>query len=138
VRKATLGELDPIMTAMYKWSMVATGAHVKFWDPDAVRSYVRESIIDGRVRFVGGYMVMFDTGSDWFTNAVFLIEKIVLKVYEHDKTATAQDAANSIPLLAHEYGVAASFAGDTQNGYMTAKYQSAGFSVLGVQLIKEN
>ena len=137
MRDATLGEMDPIMTALRKWEMKSTAVHTKLLHLDTARENIRRAIKERRVKFVGGYMVMFDIGADWFTNREVLIEQFIMKVYEHDTSMSAQDAVNALAIVAQDYGVPAIFAGDTQTGHMISKYQTAGFQVLGVQLVKE-
>jgi hypothetical protein len=91
--------------------------------------------VQGRAWIVDGYLVLYDIGADWYSKKPYLIEQLILKVYDTD--APVENAIAFLELRAKAHGCVMVAAGDTQVGYMTPKYQAAGYSVLGTQLYKE-
>jgi hypothetical protein len=101
----------------------------------AMQYILGQATYEGRAWIADGYLVLYDIGSDWYTDKVYLIEQLILKVYKTDEPVTT--AIAFLEQRARLHGCVMVAAGDTQVGYMTPKYQAAGYSVLGTQLYKE-
>jgi hypothetical protein len=139
VRNASAADMLPIRRALADLQKISPAPWMKLTDlPTAMGNIARQSR-EGTVKFFGGYMVMFEIGSTWFTPKRCLLEQIVLKVYPWDKTFTIEQVVHAgLDQLASHYGCEATVVGDTQIGLMTPLYTAAGFVPIGTQLFKEN
>jgi hypothetical protein len=135
MRRGTRADYGPTMAALIRLQERAQGrgqmAHASV--PAAAYS-VELAIAEGRLRFVDGYAIMFDVGREWYSFDLYLIEQIIIKVYDTD--APVEVAIDALDIIAAEYGCKAIAAGDTQVGYMTPKYINKGYAILGTQLFK--
>lgn len=130
-------ELDvfAIMRALLAMLPKSPAPQMKYANPDAAERSVRRAIAEGRAFIAFGFFIMVDVGSDWYTDETYLIEQIILRVYD---TADKVGAAVScLDLIAAKFGCVLTVVGDTQVGYMTPHYTRAGYSPLGTQLVKE-
>lgn len=138
MRIANLGDIGAIMSRLISMLETSPAPQMKYADPAIAECYVRQAIHEQRVWFKGGYMVMVDVGSDWYSNEEYLIEQIILKVYPDDKTATVHDAVAILDVLRKKFKCVMTIAGDTQIGYMVPVYEAAGYTYAGAQLVKES
>lgn len=136
LRDATPGDVPAVMQALMKMLATSPAKQMRRATPIAAELGVRDAIHRGRAYFVGGYFVMFDVTKTWYSDDLFLVEDLILKVYD-DPNVKVRDAVRSLSAVAKLYGCVAVGAGDTQIGYMTPRYIQEGFSVLGTQLYKE-
>lgn len=136
MRQALMGDMHAIGWAIAGMCTNSPARQMRHIDIPTARKYIEQAITEGRCVFRGGYMILFDVGSDWYSNTKVLIEQLILKVYPDNKEATVDDAIATLDLLKETYGCAAVIVGDTQIGYMTPRYQAAGYQVLGTQLMK--
>jgi len=126
------------MGALVRMLSYSPAPHMRFAEEAAAEANVRERILTGvGVRFVGGYAILYDVGSPWYSSRRYLIEDMILKVYPDDRTARVADAIAALETLRVEHGCDAIAAGDTQVGKMAPLYHDAGFQTIGVQLFKE-
>jgi hypothetical protein len=138
LRIANLGDMDHIMSCLVALLSKSPAPQMKYADTAVARQYIKRAVYEQRVWFVGGYMLMVDVGSDWYSAEPYLIEQIILKVYPEDKTATVHDAVASLDVLRKKFNCVMTVVGDTQIGYMVDIYKAAGYKHAGVQLVKEN
>lgn len=138
LRPATLADHAVIMDALLKMLDKSPAPQMKYADENTARAHLYTAIRDGMVWFVGGYMIMVDVGSDWYSNRKYLIEQMILKAYPFNKAATVRDAIAALDTLREHYGCVLTAVGDTQIGMMTPLYLEAGYLPVGTQLIKEN
>lgn len=138
MRAATQGDVGSIMTALLVMLAKSPAPQMRYAEPTVAKLSVRRAISEGRGFFFGGYFVMVDVGSDWYTLYTYMIEQIILKVYPGDKSRSLQYVINEgLPKLAEHFNAHATVVGDTQIGYMTPLYHAAGYKTLGTQLMKE-
>jgi hypothetical protein len=137
MRQAVLGDVGPIMTALLAMLAKSPAPQMRYAEPSTAAWSVRFAIKEGRGFVLGGYFIMVDIGSDWYTPACYLIEQIILKIDPADKTATVRDCIAALDKIADIFGCSAIAVGDTQVGYMTPLYHAAGYTTLGTQLMKE-
>lgn len=104
-------------------------------DIHAAMNHITTRMIAHRAWIVDGYLVMFDIGAPWHSNARYLIEELILKIQVTDRPVTV--AIDALSEFARRHNCTAVVAGDTQIGYMAPKYLAAGFVTLGTQHFKE-
>ncbi len=139
MRKAAISDLLPIHKGLDYLKRTSQAPWMGITDTTVAMKYIAQAIIDGRVWFFGGYMVMVDTGSPWYTTKLCLLEELVMNVYRGDISFTIEQVALAgLDQLASHYGCEATVVGDTQRGLMTPLYIAAGFVPIGTQLFKEN
>lgn len=97
--------------------------------------HITSRMLMARAWVVHGYLVMFDIGAPWHSNARYLIEELILKIQITDRPVTV--AIDALSELARLHNCQAVISGDTQIGYMAPKYLAAGFVTLGTQHYKE-
>ncbi len=124
------------MAALLALKAKSPAHQMRITEPMAAELGIRDAIHTGRAYFIGGYFVMYDVGKPWYSDQRLLIEDIILKVYK-DSSVSVQDAIASLTTLAKLKGCAAVVSGDTQVGYMSPHYVSAGFVYIGNQFFKE-
>lgn len=137
MRLATQHDVASIMRPLIAMLAKSPAPQMKFATPIAAEIGVRNAIHEGRGFIFGGYYVMVDVGSDWYTDKVYLIEQIILKIDPEDKSFNVQQIVFLLDTLRERFKADAIVVGDTQIGYMTPIYQAAGYTMLGTQLIKE-
>lgn len=138
LRRGTLADHAVIMHALLKLLEKSPAPQMKYADESTARAYLYDAIRDGRLWFVGGYMILVDVGSDWYSNRKYLIEQMILKVYPNHPDTTVHDAIAALDTLQEHYGCVMTVVGDTQIGMMTPHYIEAGYTPIGTQLIKEH
>lgn len=84
---------------------------------------------------MGDYLILFDVGCDWYGCMPYLIEQLILRVYDAG-SCRVEVAIAALDALAAEHGCVAIASGDTQRGKMVPLYHAAGFVTLGTQLLK--
>lgn len=127
------------MAALLAMLPKSPAPQMRYAEPKVAEAGVRRALAEGRGYFFGGYFVMVDVGSDWYTNATFLIEQIILKVYPDNRSwAVSAIVGEGLSLLAEHFKADAIVVGDTQIDYMRPIYHTAGYKTLGTQLMKEN
>lgn len=95
---------------------------------------VRDYIHREQAVIHAGFFIMVDIGKEWFSDKLFLFEKLVLKL---DAAADPAEAVKALEGLALVNGCGAVVAGDALAGKMTPFYEQAGWSHLGTTLTKE-
>jgi hypothetical protein len=133
----TLDDVPAIMTALLALQQYSPAFQMRYADPVTAEAYLRQAIGEGRGWRAGGYFVMVDPGSDWYSPTRYLIEQIILKVWPDDKSWHLDTVVRlGLPFLKDYYGCEAIVVGDTQIGYMTQVYLRHGYTALGTQLMK--
>lgn len=135
MRHARFGDVSPVMGALIRMLDKSPAPQMQYAHPAAAEASICWAIKERRAYIVHGYFVMVDVGSDWYTFNKYLIEQIIIKVYDTHLPVTA--AIECLDAIAREHGCEAIAVGDTQVGYMTPLYQAAGYKTIGTQLIKE-
>lgn len=136
MRKAEKLDLDVVMQKLKAMLDYSPAPQMRYADYHVAMASVVRAMREGRAYICNGYFIMVDVGSDWYTDRRYLIEQIILKVY--DAPHTVASAIAGLEEIAKEHGCHAIAVGDTQVGYMTPLYQAAGFTTIGTQLIKES
>lgn len=124
-----------IKVALLNMLAKSTAPQMKHADINTALFYIRLASSTQKAWLVDGYLVLYDVGSDWYSDKTYLIEQLILRVYKTE--APVEVAINFLAERAKFHGCVMVAAGDTQCGIMTPKYQAAGYSVLGTQLYKE-
>lgn len=139
MRLATPQDVPAIMKACLAMLAYSPAFQMKFAEPVEAELGIRDAIHNERAFFFGGYFVMVDHGSDWYTSKRYLIEQLILKVAPDDKSWHVDEIVNQgLDNLATRFKCHAVAAGDTQIGRMTPLYHAAGYVTLGTQLMKES
>jgi hypothetical protein len=135
VMRLTAGsDLEFVRSALARLQAKSPAAQMKYTDLDTAMLHIEGNYLH-RSRVVGGYFILFDIGSPWYSKERFLIEDIILRIYPTEFPVTV--AIDALSTLATMNNCTAVMAGDTQIGHMVPLYQAAGFVTLGTQLIKE-
>lgn len=138
MRRAELADLPAIRAGLAALLEKSPARQMKFASLDKAMASITTALAESRAWIMGGYFILVDVGSDWYTSAEFLIEQLILKIDPSDKSCTVQYVATEgLSAIAAHFGVQAIIVGDTQIGYMTPIYHAAGFTTLGTQLMKE-
>lgn len=135
MRPATQGDCIEAINALVAMRAKNPNRQMKYADPDTALAYMKHAAASGNAVVVEGYFIMYAVTPAWFSIEPFLIEELIIRIYPSDRPVEVAIAAlDELKVL---FGCVAIVAGDTQVGYMTPKYQAAGFQHLGSQLIKE-
>lgn len=134
-RKADNQDRAAIQAAMLHWYTKSHAYQMPDTDWAEVMCHVAARIHDGKGYFSHGYFIMVDIGKPWFANKLYLIEEIILKVY--DTYEPVRLAIADLDKIAKEHGCTRVVTGDTQTGYMDRWYKEAGFAHMGNQFYKE-
>jgi hypothetical protein len=98
-------------------------------------THVEDRIKEGKVLIAYGCMIMFDTGTDWFSYEKGMFEEMFMSMnYKH-----GHDIPKAIDFLiryAENIGCKYIAVGDTQIGLMAPYYMNSGFSPSGSQLYR--
>lgn len=135
MRPAASLDVFPVMYALDAFLAKSPAPQMKYANRAVAERSVRRAIKQGRAFISNGFFLMVDVGSDWYSDQRYLIEQIILRVYD-----TPHKVASVIPdldKLAEQFDCVLTVVGDTQIGYMTPHYTRAGYSTLGTQLVKE-
>lgn len=136
MRKAELFDLPAIKAALQAMLDKSPAPQMKYADIDvALAHLIYNAIPDCQAWVADGYLILVSVGRPWYSGQDFLVEDLILKIGESERGVVA--AIEGLESLAHRLGVPFLAVGDTQIGYMTPKYEAAGFKVLGTQLYKE-
>lgn len=136
MRRADLFDLPVIKDALLAMLAKSPAPQMKYGDIDIALNYlIYDAIPDGHAWVADGYLILVSKGRPWYSAEEFLIEDLILKIGESERGVAA--AIEALEVLAERFGVPLLAVGDTQIGYMTPKYEAAGFKVLGTQLYKE-
>lgn len=117
----------------------------RYGDPERASWNIRQLSMQGTVRgfYMGERLVgllAFDVFQDWWTNASFLLEVMVLKLYDDRESAgVARSATRLMERLAHEYDASAIVAGCMfmkDPTIVTNSYKGAGFDVSIPQYVR--
>lgn len=135
MRPAATLDVAPVMAKLLAMLARSPAPQMKYADPIVAERSVRRAIKQGRAFICCGFFIMVDVGCDWYSEHSYLIEQIILRVY--DTGAPVTRAIDALDEIAAELGCVAIAVGDTQVGYMTPFYQLAGYKTLGTQLMKE-
>lgn len=135
MRTATLEDCVDAIDALIAMKAKNPNKQMQWSEPSVAFAYMRKQAEDGNAVVVDGYFIMYSVTPIWFTTVPFLVEELIIRIQPTDKPVEVAIAA--LDRLKEMFGCVAIVAGDAQIGYMTPKYQAAGFQHLGTQLIKE-
>ncbi len=96
------------------------------------------SIAEGHVKavIVAGYVIVYDTGCVWYSDAIFLFEEMVLRL--GDAPGPVADVPALLQALAHLYGCAGVIAGNAiHRKGLTRVYEKAGYVPVATRFYKE-
>lgn len=136
MRKAQPLDMVPVFDKLLALLDKSPAPQMQYADAGAAWVSLENAIAEGRAYIAHGYFVMVEVGRDWYTYKTYLIEQIILKVY--DTHLPVSEAIACLDAIAREHGCEAIAVGDTQVGYMTPLYQAAGYKTIGTQLMKES
>lgn len=130
-------ELQEVWEALLKMKEKAAGRNqMKFVDLGTAHTSLAAAYQEQRIVMVGGYAIMFQVGSPWYSDKKYLIEDIILKVYDWTPYHVSLPIAALYDLAAARDCVCVA-TGDTQVGYLDKHYLGAGYVRLGSQFFKE-
>lgn len=129
-----------VTEAAAKYALRSTAPHMAIlnldvlWDNIVLRAYKGRGV----TRF-GAYVVLWDVARPFWSKERVLIEDLVIRVFDDDKSVTLQEVLTlHLPKIAEANGLKWIFTGDTQAlGYMGEQYTKAGYTNLGSQFCKE-
>lgn len=136
MRHAERFDIEPVMGKLLDMLKYSPAPQMQYADVGAAMVSLVNAIETGRAYIAHGYFIMVDVGCDWYSDKPYLIEQIIIKVY--DTHLPVKLAIDALDVIAREHRCHAIAVGDTQVGYMTPLYQAAGFNTIGTQLIKES
>jgi hypothetical protein len=135
MRPATPSDVPAIVQALKAMLVYSPAPQMKHADIMAAELGVRDAVHEERAVIVGDFFIMYDMAKPWFSNKKFLIEDIVLRISREHGTQV-KEAVAALDALRVKHGCDGVIVGDTQIGYMQHHYVKAGYTVLGVQLLK--
>lgn len=135
LRKAHHLDKWEILKSMRKWYAKSPAPQMKDVNWVEVELHVSHRIHTGHGYFSHGYFIMVDVGKPWWAAEKFLIEEIIIQVY--DTYEPVRLAVADLDSIAKEHGCRRIATGDTQVGLMDRWYREAGFVLLGKQFYKE-
>lgn len=135
MRAAVQGDCIEAINALVAMRVKNPHRQMKYADPDTALDYMLHAAASGNAVVVEGFFIMYAVTPAWFSKENFLIEELIIRIYP--SLSPVEVAIAALDELKAMFGCVAIVAGDTQVGYMTPKYQAAGFVHLGSQLIKE-
>lgn len=138
MKHATNQDVARIMVALHALWAKSNATHMGMVDPMAAELSVRHAVHQGRGWLIGPYFVMVDHGQDWYSSKKFLMEQIIIRIEADDPQHRwiVEDVIERLPELRDAYGCDAIVVGDSQIGMMVPKYLAAGYTKVGVQLMK--
>jgi hypothetical protein len=136
VRDADLVDKAELLSAIERWLQKTPAVHMKHLQLDAVSRSLDERIATHGFTMVGDFAVLWDYGSNWYSDSLWLFEDAVIRV-SRDYGNSVDEAVSFLQLKAHELGCVGVVSGDTQVGTMTAVYKRNGFTDIGSQMYKE-
>ena len=107
---------------------------MKLADIDTAMAYYQKAKLAGDATFVGSFLLLSSIGCPWYTKYPVLIEDLILRIYPGKDEV--EHVIEALDWIAESCGCHAIAVGDTQIGYMTPKYEAAGYQRLGTQLFK--
>lgn len=128
-------DIEPIVERLLAMRVKNPNNHMRYTEESMVRASLAGAIAQGKAVMHNGFLILFDVGSPWYTTQKFLIEELILRVYDSD--AHVSTAIQQLERLREEHGCVAIAAGDTQVGYMAQHYEAEGYRRIGYQYMKD-
>lgn len=135
LKAALRADLDAIRRKLAWMKANSPAPQMKFADIEVAMGHIESARDRNRLVMYEGYAILFDVGRPWYSNDLYLIEELILRVYPTKVPVTR--AIEQLEVLALLYECKMIGAGDTQIGMMTPHYQLCGYKTLGTQLVKD-
>lgn len=102
--------------------------------------HIKESAKIGRAVLVGPYLLVYDLGSLWGSDSLFLIEELVLRITPVNRSRLSEEEGPQIIVdtlrrIARKHNADAIVTGDIFSGIMGEVYTQAGFTKIGSQFL---
>jgi hypothetical protein len=129
----------PLMRAVHRLHAMTRAVHMTHVHTPTAQAYLEHAVRSRRVWSIGAYIVVVDTGPEWWSKDSFLFEELIIRDTNpsDDTWALADVLTEALPQLARDYGCVGIVCGDAQRGLMDEKYLAAGYARTGSQFYKE-